>query len=377
MSGETNDGPPHEEDAPSEELSESLEQLEYVLFPQLELTRYLEDDIRLHFGEPLPQSISDLRRVLVEVAPQRLVVGRFYPTFGCIPYPPELLADIEQQDVDVLHQTVHTENNPLEFESNDPLCYAWVAMQYFDITQEASFEFAMSRRWNLPTSSYDPPPPESVKEINRLLRDYKKEGVRVPALFFLCAHGALMQRGFIGMRNRLSHTRHELNGVASWMERARQAFGEVLEETTDVEDDVRDRATEDLWPEPSLRTLTLPGDIPRKALGREIERLQLRAPLELEQLTKSIGVISQRVREMDAEQDRIARAIGLKQHSKYADALSRAFLAIRDLISAARPGKRRPRKEVRELLGLWGADVSEQASKHWIEEREAESDGCK
>ena len=104
-----------------------------------------------------------------------------------LPFPSDLVESITQDDIDMLCQTMHTDMFPLGFHSAEPLCYAWIALQYFAVNAGAigmSYDIC-GTPGNLHHGFLNP---ETATEISRRLRSYAEDGVRTPAIFFLCAN---------------------------------------------------------------------------------------------------------------------------------------------------------------------------------------------
>lgn len=202
------------------------------LFPQLdELSQYLADDFRAHFDAPtLPQSIHDLQRLLSEGTPNRLFHwindGELeMPTDwesrvsnSELPFPSGLVADIQQCDVNILYETAWAEGSP-GFERDAPLCYAWVAMQYYAVNAACSSKDLLFDVCGAPsTMAYQWLAPNRVNEINETLNQYSAAEVRDPAVFFLCAYASLMQSVLLTLRGQAQRqqARKDLNEAKKW-----------------------------------------------------------------------------------------------------------------------------------------------------------------
>ena len=354
-----------------------------LLFPTDELAKYLEDDFQGILKAPVPKSIVALRRILIDIVPKR--VGRFPVDSGIyqempphaevrevrifpnqppvevkhlppgLPFSPDLVGGIDQGDVDVVHRTMNTDGAPLGFRSDEPLCYAWIALQYFAINTG-------TLGWNYDVCGapgnlrYGYLPPETVTKIANRLRKYG-----APSMLFLCANGALAQLGRKEIRERRRAGDEEFEEAERW---ANQLKSTLMELTSPPRPDEGDRVLVKAYR--ARRLLMAPGVLPRVAIPRAAEALQLTEPLR--NLIGRIDTIMDYVRRMQQEQEEILRLEGLRPGTMHADLLRRAFLAVRDLIPVARSGRGRPRSEVNELFGLWGVEVKKDTLNRWIRE---------
>lgn len=354
-----------------------------LLFPTDELEKYLEDDFQGILKAPVPKSIAELRRILTDIVPKR--VDRFPVDSGMhqempphaavrevqifpnqppvevkhlppgLPFPPDLVGGIDQADVDVVHRTMNTVGAPLSFRSDEPLCYAWIALQYFAInTGTLGWKYdACGAPGNL---HYGYLRPETVAEIAKRLRGYGS-----PSMLFLCANGACAQLGREEIRERRRAGDEEFEETERW---ANQLKSTLMELISPPRPDEGERVLVKAYR--VRRLLMAPGVLPRVAIPRNAEALQLTEPLT--NLIGRIDAIMDHARRMQQEQEDILRSEGLRPGTTHADLLRRAFLAVRDLIPVARSGRGRPRSEVNELFGLWGVEVKKDTLNRWIRE---------
>ena len=102
--------------------------MEQFIFPagDEDISRLVLDEFQGDLAtDDVPQSIDDLRRILSDVVPQRLFLTVEQP------FPPSIVADVRQEDIDLLYSVVCASGFALPFASSDPICFAWIALQYF------------------------------------------------------------------------------------------------------------------------------------------------------------------------------------------------------------------------------------------------------
>jgi len=340
-----------------------------------EMRQFLEREFYAQSQIPPPQNIEELRRIFAEIEPHECLMSAGFGFERVSPFPTHLVRDIQQADVDVVHGTIAKDFDTLGFESSEPLCYSWLAMEYYNINR------AVERQWHVEEyglpfpARYQEVSPEDVGNINNLLARYAAEGISVPAVFFISAHGALMQAGIQDLRDRKTQADSDLEGVTRWVQGLKKTITELLEGTSGP----------DSWPAPipgggivppgtfvgfwsvhsAKRQLMAPGNLPMVAIASELSSLGLREPLE-KLLFKIEGIMDQVVVMEQDQGDYVEKIVGLKQGSRHVQPLKTAFIALREVIDAGRPGKRGARKELRDLLGWWGAEVSEHASNIWV-----------
>ena len=159
--------------------------------------------------------------------------------------------------------------------------------------------------------------PEDAEEIGLRLREYGQSNLRgsqwgadisVPALFFLCAFAADSQRKLGSRRAILKSAKKELRRATAWARRA-----------------------------------------------------------PLARLAKCLEEAVQDLSDYHQQFSTFIRQRGTKQGGQSVEPVRTAFLAIREMIAASKPYVDvKPRKEVLDLLRLWGVEISEEAADHWI-----------
>jgi len=340
-------------------------------FPRGELKRYLADELQTHLGVPPPSSIRELREVLVQVAPERieLFLARRFGKDEVpqqLPFSGSLLADIEQQDVDVLHRAMDVESAPLGFGRTDPLCYGWLALHYFSVNVACACPMSRERPADM-VGAFDlcgaPSvvghrrlPPMNVDKINQLLLEYSRESIRSPALFFLGAHAGLMQSSVEVIRNSRKYANRDMRRVISWARNVQKTIRDLLFVEPIHASSVIHRRR-------ARRILAGASSYPPIVITRAIE--ELREPLE--QLDQSVDETIEDAKRIAKEQDVVASK-GLGRRGDYPEIVQRCALAIGDVMAAgpkARGKARKPVKPVLELLELWGATVNATAFHKW------------
>jgi len=372
-------------------------------FPRGELPRYLGAELKAYLRvEPLPQSVEELRQVLVHNVPlawQSFLAGLdedFHPPVE-MPFPSDLVAGISQRDINDLHLAANIEAAPLGFDASDPLCYGWVAMQYFAVN--------LACAW--PAGAGSPPldlcglpsdtghrclPAESVAAINRLLTSCSDD-IRTPALFFLCSYAALMESSWEAIKDNRDKADDDLIRSIAWAHRMQDTIRDLL-----VEPDPN--PTTMMRAHRARRLLAAPSSYLRLAVTREVnELLQIDLKHEslqqllsckfdeslgelvstrresLEYLLVRVDEIIDQAKQNAAEQKEVLASHGIVQRSRTLNVVRACALAIREVLSEGSvKGRGKPRKPVLQLLATWGvSSISDDSFDQLIRQVEQEA----